>query len=263
MKYGFFRFTRSSFARAPSGSDLSIESGKSTGTRLPPTASLSCCHADFDGHAASLGRHRLTVGAAALSPRGTSVRSAAAPVAFKKLLLFIHLPLGSLCANPDITVSKPTLLSQQGRYRGRSLQDRLIFLGFGLRSGDRECGSRFCSKSVDPLMSAKSAVTVLRSPSRFPVTILSVTRIDESFGFFGDAAADGLSDVPHSSQNLAPGLFLAPHFGHEASMGPAHSLQNLAPSRFSAPHFAHFIVRRSIHSGAPWRPSERRCRSPW
>src|SRR5262249_40545820 len=68
---------------------LSIVSGKSTGTRLPPTASLSRCHADFDGHAASLGRHRLAVGAAALSPRGTSVRSAAAPVALKKVLLFI------------------------------------------------------------------------------------------------------------------------------------------------------------------------------
>ena len=67
--------------------------------------------------------------------------------------------------------------------------------------------------------------------------VLSITRIDESFGFLGEATADGPSDVPHSSQNFVPGLFLELHFGHEASMGAAHSLQNLAPSRFSAPHF--------------------------
>src|SRR5215470_12247435 len=104
-------------------------------------------------------------------------------------------------------------------------------------------GSRSSINSIEPLMSANSAVTVLRSPSRFSATALSTTRIDESFGFFGDDGADEPSDVPHSSQNFAPGLFLAPHFGHEASIGAAHSLQNFAPSRFSAPHFEHFIVR--------------------
>jgi hypothetical protein len=45
----------------------------------------------------------------------------------------------------------------------------------------------------------------------------------------------------HSSQNFAPGLFVAPHFGHTAASGAAHSLQNLAPSRFSAAHFEHRI----------------------
>src|SRR5215831_14261040 len=104
-------------------------------------------------------------------------------------------------------------------------------------------GSRSSISSIELFMSANSIVTVLRSPSRFSPTVLSITRIDESFGFLGDAAADGPSDVPHSSQNLAPGLFLASHFGHEATMGAAHSLQNFAPSRLSAPHFAHFIVR--------------------
>src|SRR5215469_3924372 len=102
-------------------------------------------------------------------------------------------------------------------------------------------GSRSCISSIDPLMSANSAVTVLRSPSRFSATALSITRIDESFGFIGDAAADEPSDVPHSSQNFAPRLFLEPHFGHEASIGAAHSWQNFAPSRLSAPHFAHFL----------------------
>src|SRR6516225_8147495 len=108
-------------------------------------------------------------------------------------------------------------------------------------------GSRSSINSVEPLISANNAVTVLRSPSRFSATALPITRIDESFGFFGDAVADSTSDVPHSSQNFAPGLFLDPHLGHEASIGAAHSLQNLAPSRFSAPHLVHFIVRRSTH----------------
>src|SRR5262252_2077661 len=94
-------------------------------------------------------------------------------------------------------------------------------------------GSRSSIRSIDPLMSANSIVTVFRSPSRFSVTILSITRIDESLGSLGDAAADAPSDVPHSSQNLAPGVFLEPHFGQEASIGAAHSLQNFAPSRFS------------------------------
>src|ERR1700740_3077095 len=122
-------------------------------------------------------------------------------------------------------------------------------------------GSRSCINSIEPLMSANNAVTVLRSPSRFSATVLSITRIDESFGFFGDAAADEPSDMPHSSQNFAPDLFLDPHLGHEASSGAAHSLQNFAPSRFLAHHFAHVIVRRSTHRAELWRPSGRRYRS--
>ena len=69
----------------------------------------------------------------------------------------------------------------------------------------------------------------LRSPSRFSATALSITRIDESFCFLFDTRADEPSDVPHSSQNFAPGLFLEPHLAHEASVGAAHSLQNFAP----------------------------------
>ncbi len=43
----------------------------------------------------------------------------------------------------------------------------------------------------------------------------------------------------YSSQNLAPGGFVAAHLGHFAAKGVAHSLQNFAPSRLSAPHFVH------------------------
>src|SRR5208282_1538520 len=107
-------------------------------------------------------------------------------------------------------------------------------------------GSKSCSSSVEPLMSANSAVTVLRSPSSFSVSGAWVTRTDDaSAGWvvaFGLAPARGAA---HSLQNLAPGLEVAPQRGHFAAIGEAHSLQNFAPSGFSAEHF-----RQSI--GRPW-----------
>src|SRR5260221_166585 len=59
MKYGFLMFFSRLVAAAPFGSVLSAEIGESTGIRFPPTASLSCFHADGDGHAGSVGRRRL------------------------------------------------------------------------------------------------------------------------------------------------------------------------------------------------------------
>src|SRR3990170_4485340 len=41
--------------------------------------------------------------------------------------------------------------------------------------------------------------------------------------------------VPHSLQNLAPGLLIAPQFGQPAARVAPHSLQNLAPGVFSVP----------------------------
>ena len=55
---------------------------------MPPTESLSRFHADFDGHAASEGRHRLKL-VLADRYRGKIGRSAAEPMAFKNDLLFI------------------------------------------------------------------------------------------------------------------------------------------------------------------------------
>ena len=68
-------------------------------------------------------------------------------------------------------------------------------------------GSRSCISSVEPLMSANSAVTVLRSPSRFSAADESATRIGESFDFFDDAAAGAPNGAPQSSQNFAVGRF--------------------------------------------------------
>jgi hypothetical protein len=53
----------------------------------------------------------------------------------------------------------------------------------------------------------------------------------------GAPAATVPSDVPHSLQNLAPGLFVAPQLGHPAAIGVPHSLQNLAPASFSVAQF--------------------------
>src|ERR1700680_4405024 len=82
-------FSASSLDAAPSGSVLNSERGKSTGIRFPPTASLSCFHADGDGHMASEGRRRRKF-VLADRPRGKKGRSAAAPIAFKNALLFTN-----------------------------------------------------------------------------------------------------------------------------------------------------------------------------
>src|SRR5215471_6627115 len=98
-------------------------------------------------------------------------------------------------------------------------------------------GSRSCASSVEPLMSANSAVTVLRSPSRFSGGDVSAIRICGSFDFLAAADWDVPSAAPHSPQNFSRDSFVAPHRGHlEASVSP-HSAQNFRPSRLSVPHF--------------------------
>src|SRR5271167_1666370 len=82
-------FSASSLAAAPDGSVLNTERGKFTGIKFPPTASLSCFHADCDGHAASEGRRRL-IFVLANRRRGKIGSSAADPIAFKNALLFIN-----------------------------------------------------------------------------------------------------------------------------------------------------------------------------
>src|SRR5271154_6184908 len=81
-------FAVRSLAAALSGSVLSTESGKSTGIKFPPTASLSCFHADGDGHAASAGRRRRKFVALAHSRRGKIGSSAADPSVRRNALRF-------------------------------------------------------------------------------------------------------------------------------------------------------------------------------
>jgi hypothetical protein len=103
-------------------------------------------------------------------------------------------------------------------------------------------GSRSSIISVEPLMSANSAVTVLRSPSRFSGAGVSATRIGESLDRAAEAVRAGPSAAAHSPQKSSPGSLEAPHCGHKRASGAAHLAQNLRPSRLSFPHFEQCIA---------------------
>src|SRR6516165_4882962 len=109
-------------------------------------------------------------------------------------------------------------------------------------------GSSSRISSVDPLMSANSAVTVLRSPlTASDVGAESLRRTLLSLGGAGAAFGSGSRiAAPHSPQNFSPGSMGAPHFGHEATSGVPQLVQNLRPSRLSLPHFEQRILP---HSG--------------
>src|SRR5262249_1008206 len=104
-------------------------------------------------------------------------------------------------------------------------------------------GSRSSINSIEPLMSANNAVTVLRSPSRFLGRDVSAIRTSGSLDFLTSADWGVPNAAPHSPQNFSPDSFVAPHRGHfEASVSP-HSAQNFRPSRLSVPHFEQRINR--------------------
>src|ERR1700730_13748588 len=99
-------------------------------------------------------------------------------------------------------------------------------------------GSSSCISSVEPLMSANSAVAVLRSPSRFSGTGVSATRISDSFDFLAEAAATvAPSSVPHSPQKRLPAGLSAPHCGQRCASAAPQSPQNFLPAGFSALQF--------------------------
>src|SRR5215469_12491984 len=98
-------------------------------------------------------------------------------------------------------------------------------------------GSRSSIRSIEPLMSAKSAVTVLRSPSKFWGAGVPAIRTQGSSDFL--TAVGGVpSPAPHSPQKFSAGSMAAPHRGHFAASLDPHWVQNFRPSRLSAPHFA-------------------------
>src|SRR5215472_3242673 len=97
-------------------------------------------------------------------------------------------------------------------------------------------GSRSSISSVEPLISANSAVTVLRSPSTFSGAALS-RRTRTLSEVFNRPATECARDAPQESQNRASGRFSPPHDGHRGENRVPHLSQNLALSRLSAPHF--------------------------
>src|ERR1700683_1435326 len=107
-------------------------------------------------------------------------------------------------------------------------------------------GSRSCSNSVAPLISANNAVTVLRSPSIAAGSEFSTaTRMPD--GAEVEVAFEGCAVAPpraaaHCEHNLASGGFSKAHFGHRRLNGTAHSIQNLAPGGFSVEQLSQRIT---------------------
>src|SRR6266851_7252830 len=108
-------------------------------------------------------------------------------------------------------------------------------------------GSRSRINSIEPLMSANSAVTVLRSPS----TASEVCRSGAIRTPPSAPAANGLpsstptslpSSRPQSAQNFAPGAFSELQFEQRFDSGFPHSAQNFLPGIPSVPRFEQRIL---------------------
>src|SRR5262249_27175352 len=100
-------------------------------------------------------------------------------------------------------------------------------------------GSRSSIKSIEPLMSANSAVTVLRSPSVSVEASASsaVTRIASAGVLARTIEAFPASAAPQSPQNFLAAGFSEPHLGQRLPSCAPQSAQNRLPAGFSAPHF--------------------------
>src|SRR6516162_6647358 len=122
-------------------------------------------------------------------------------------------------------------------------------------------GSRSSISSIEPLMSANSAVTVLRSPSRVVSVLWSLlsTRKFADGARCGASGSAAVSGFAHSRQNFAAGGFSAPQDAHCRRNTDAHSTQNLARSGFSAPHFEQRIS--ALPLAAPYGPMDARSHS--
>src|SRR4030095_9414421 len=107
-------------------------------------------------------------------------------------------------------------------------------------------GSRSASSSIEPLRSAKSTVTCLRSPSSaaLDVRIFSARCLGgegSGGGKWGWPAVALLTAVPHLLQNLDPCGRSVPHEPHVRPRRAPHSKQKLEPVGFSCWHRGHFI----------------------
>src|SRR5260370_42144229 len=102
-----------------------------------------------------------------------------------------------------------------------------MILSAGSMMSPASSGSSPSNRSIEPLMSANSEVSILRSPSTasLEATAGRALRQGPGVGELGLASA-----AAHSLQNLARGLFAAPHLTHRTASGAAHSWQNLASS---------------------------------
>src|SRR6516162_1427696 len=104
-------------------------------------------------------------------------------------------------------------------------------------------GSRSSISSIEPLMSANRAVTVLRSPSvmgeESDCSASTRTLIgDSDDGEVRAGASVLLARVaPHLPQKFDAGGFSVPHFAHGVVSAFPHCTQKLLPGGLSVPHF--------------------------
>src|SRR5713101_662195 len=103
-------------------------------------------------------------------------------------------------------------------------------------------GSSSSINSVEPLISANSAVTVLRSPASAAEASIHSAVIGVSGVLRGDAgecspALLAERAVPQSPQKPLPGGFSAPHLGQGFASGVPQSPQNFLSAGLSLPHF--------------------------
>src|SRR3984957_14242515 len=118
-------------------------------------------------------------------------------------------------------------------------------------------GSRSCSSSVEPLISANSAVTILRSPSSVSGELFSgATRTLEADSRGGEVAAAApasfVSRVPHLPQKSDVGGFSALHLAQSFASELPHFAQKLLAEGLFVPHFEQSIntSRRTALSAA-------------
>src|SRR5215472_11065102 len=112
-------------------------------------------------------------------------------------------------------------------------------------------GSSSRINSVDPLMSANSAVTVLRSPSVTFAEVCSANRrisppTDDLVAISSERDEAALRLAPHFLQNLTPALTGALQAGQRSSSLRPHCSQKTASAGLSLPHFEQHILP---HSG--------------
>src|SRR5262245_19063111 len=101
---------------------------------------------------------------------------------------------------------------------------------------------------MEPLRSANSTVTCLRSPSRAlrEVRIFSARWVGvyASGAMKRDGVVGGASTgCPHSRQNFAPAGSAVPHWAHSNTRRTPHSRQNFAWGGFCCWHCGHCISR--------------------
>src|SRR5262245_7461723 len=115
---------------------------------------------------------------------------------------------------------------------------------------------------MEPLRSAKSTVTCLRSPSRALLEMRIFSARCAGVLLSGEVNREALGRLlplsiwisawPHFRQNFAPGRLSSPHAVHAASRRAPHSSQNAAPTGFSRWHLGQVIrvfdLRRDLRS---------------